>query len=76
MQVAATNPQYISMDNVPEEVKQQNSEQAVAEMCLLSQPFIRQPDVTIERLITEKVATIGEHIKVGRFVRFELGVYP
>jgi elongation factor Ts len=47
----------------------------VAEMCLLSQPFIREPGLTIEKLITGKVATIGENIRVSRYVRFELGVY-
>ena len=74
MQVAATNPQYLAVADVPETVKQENSTKGVEDMCLLSQAYIRQPDLTIEKLITEKVATIGENILVGRFVRFELGV--
>ena len=43
------------------------------EVCLLEQPFVKNPDVTIEQLITEKVAKIGEKISVRRFVRYKLG---
>lgn len=43
------------------------------EICLLEQPFIKDPDVTIQQLVTEKIAKIGENISVRRFVRFELG---
>ncbi len=44
-----------------------------AEICLLEQPFIKDPDVTIEQLLKEKVATIGENIVIRRFSRFEVG---
>jgi elongation factor Ts len=43
------------------------------EVCLLEQPFIKNPDVTVQQLITEKIAKIGENISVRRFARFELG---
>ncbi|MBX6396209.1 MAG: translation elongation factor Ts [Alicyclobacillaceae bacterium] len=43
------------------------------EVCLLEQPFIKNPDVTVEQLVKEKIAKIGENISVRRFVRFELG---
>ncbi len=43
------------------------------EMCLLEQPFIRKEDQSIQDLINEKIAHIGENIRVRRFVRFELG---
>ncbi|MTV47827.1 translation elongation factor Ts [Heliobacillus mobilis] len=43
------------------------------ETCLLEQPFIKNPDVTVQQLLTEAVAKIGENISVRRFVRFELG---
>ena len=43
------------------------------EICLLDQPFVKDPDKTIEQLQQELVAKIGENIKVRRFVRFELG---
>lgn len=43
------------------------------EVCLLEQPFIKDPDRTIGQLLTEKIATIGENINIRRFVRFEKG---
>lgn len=43
------------------------------EKCLLSQPYVKNPDVTVQQLLTEAIATIGENIKVRRFVRYELG---
>jgi elongation factor Ts len=42
------------------------------EVCLLDQPF-RDEDRTVRDLVTEKIATIGENIRVRRFVRFVLG---
>lgn len=43
------------------------------EICLLEQPFVKDPDKTIQQLLTEKIATIGENITIRRFVRFERG---
>jgi elongation factor Ts len=42
-------------------------------VCLLDQPFVKQPEKTVKEIITEKVAKIGENIQVRRFVRFQLG---
>ena len=43
------------------------------EICLLDQPFVKDPDKTIDQLQQELIAKIGENIKIRRFVRFELG---
>lgn len=43
------------------------------EVCLLEQPFIKDTDRTIQDLLTEKIATIGENMSIRRFVRFEKG---
>lgn len=43
------------------------------EICLMDQPFVKDPDKTIEQIQQELVAKIGENIRVRRFVRFELG---
>ncbi|MDQ3366116.1 MAG: translation elongation factor Ts [Myxococcota bacterium] len=43
------------------------------EICLLDQPFVKDPDKTIEQVQQALVAKIGENIKIRRFVRFELG---
>jgi len=98
MHIAASNPLYVSREEVPESVI--NSEKEIikaqamnegkpeaiaekmvegrinkylAEICLLDQPFVKDPDKTIGQLLTEKIATIGENIVIRRFVRFERG---
>ncbi|NLY11473.1 MAG: translation elongation factor Ts [Firmicutes bacterium] len=43
------------------------------ENCLLEQSFIKDPDVTIQDLLTAKIAKIGENIAIRRFARFERG---
>ena len=43
------------------------------EICLLDQPYVKDPDKTIDQVQQELIARIGENIKVRRFVRFELG---
>lgn len=44
-----------------------------SEVCLLEQPFLKDEDKTIEQLLTEKTAEIGEKITVRRFARYEVG---
>ena len=43
------------------------------EVCLMEQPFVKNPDQTITDLINDAVLTIGEKITVRRFVRYEMG---
>lgn len=43
------------------------------EVCLLEQAFVKNPDISIRQLVTEKVAKIGENISIRRFIRFQLG---
>lgn len=40
---------------------------------LLEQPFVKNPDQSVQQYLTETIATIGENIVIRRFVRFELG---
>lgn len=44
-----------------------------SQVCLLKQPYVKDPNITIEDLINEKTAAIGEKLVVRRFVRYELG---
>ncbi len=48
-------------------------EKFYAENCLLEQAFIKDPDMTVGQLLTEKIAHIGENISIRRFARFERG---
>lgn len=43
------------------------------EVCLLDQPYVKNPDITVTQLVNETVAAIGEKISVRRFVRYEMG---
>lgn len=43
------------------------------EICLLEQPFVKNPDMTIEDLVKEQIMTIGENVKIRRFARFQMG---
>ena len=43
------------------------------EICLLNQPFVKDPSMTINDLLTEKISKIGEKITISRFCRFEIG---
>ena len=48
-------------------------EKFFAETVLVEQAFVKNPDLTVGQLLAEKVAKIGENIRVRRFVRFKLG---
>ena len=69
MQIAATSPQFLTSEDMPPEAE--TDPQAA---CLLSQPFIKEPTKTVQEIIAETIAKVGENIKVRRFARFELGV--
>jgi elongation factor Ts len=42
-------------------------------ICLLDQPFVKQPEKTIKETLTEKITKIGENIQIRRFTRYQLG---
>ena len=69
MQIAATSPQFLTSEEMPPE-----AETDPQEACLLSQPFIKDPTKTVQEIIAETIAKVGENIKVRRFAKFELGV--
>lgn len=98
MQVAASNPEYLCEEDVPQEAidkekevliqqainegKPQNIAEKMVEgrmhkfyerVCLLDQPFIKDPSMTVNDLLKNKIAKIGENIKIRRFVRYEVG---
>ena len=68
MQVAAQSPQYISDEELPE-----GADLEPQEACLLLQPYIKDPAMTVKDVIIETIAKVGENIRVSRFARFELG---
>lgn len=44
-----------------------------SEVCLLNQPFVKEQERSVGEYIAQAVANIGENIKIGRFVRYQLG---
>jgi len=68
MQVAAMSPQFISEEEIPED-----SDTDPQTACLLLQADIKDPSRTVQDIITETIAKVGENIKVSKLARFELG---
>jgi len=60
-------------DEVVEKILTGKMDKFYSRVCLLKQPFVKNPGITVEDLINEKTAAIGEKLVVRRFVRYELG---
>ncbi len=98
LHVAASNPEYVHPEDVPEDVlaeerrvleaqakEEGKPEQIIPKIvegrmgkfyervCLLEQPFVKDPDRKVAEVLKEKIALIGENIRISRFVRFEVG---
>ena len=59
--------------NVVEKIIEGRINKYFKDICLLEQPFVKDPDNTIEKLQNELIASIGEKIAIRRFTRFEVG---
>ena len=59
--------------NVVEKIAEGRINKFFAEICLLEQPYIKDDKKTVDTLIKETIATIGETIQVGRFSRIAIG---
>lgn len=59
--------------NIVEKMIVGRLEKYYKEVCLLEQQFIKDTDKTVNQLITENIARIGENISVRRFTRYQLG---
>lgn len=59
--------------NIKEKIVEGRIEKRLKEMTLLDQPFIKDQNITVEELLKQNIATLGENIQVRRFVRFVLG---
>lgn len=98
LQIAASNPLFVSKQDVPQENLEKEREilraQALnegkpekivdrmvegriekyyKEVCLLEQPFVKNPDITVQALVNETALASGEKISVRRFTRYERG---
>ncbi len=98
MHIAASAPLYVSSEDIPPEVLEQEKEiyrkralqegkpekvvdkivegrlkKFYEEVCLLDQPFVKEPEITVGELVQRTIAAVGENIVVRRFVRYQLG---
>jgi len=98
LQIAATNPDYVSEADIPDEVIEHETMIATAkakeegkpdsvlprivegslkkfkdEFVLLNQPYIRDESITVQELLNQKIAAIGENIIIRRYERWALG---
>jgi elongation factor Ts len=60
-------------ENIKEKIVEGRIQKRLDELCLLSQPYIRDQSMTIDELVKQSVAQLGENIQVRRFIRFVLG---
>jgi elongation factor Ts len=65
------------LDGKPENIKEKivtgRIDKRLNEIALLPQPYIRDQSITIDELVKQSIAQLGENIQVRRFVRFVLG---
>ncbi len=98
MHIAASNPQYVSSDEISAEAREAKKQELLAsdslagkpddmkdkivegqlskyfaELCLMDQPFIKNPDQTVGDYVKAHNARLGENIVVRRFNRIALG---
>ena len=98
MQVAASSPQYLTSEDVPEDVLAREREiyraqvadakkpenvvdkivegklkKFYTEVCLIDQPFVKDPNISVGEYLNNMIAKIGENMIIRRFVRFQLG---
>ncbi len=60
-------------DKILDKIAEGKLEKFYQEVCLMEQPFIKNPDVTIKNLLEDLISKMGENILVRRFVRYQLG---
>jgi elongation factor Ts len=59
--------------DIREKIVQGRIDKRLKELSLLDQPYIRDQNITVEELVKQTIAQLGENIQVRRFVRFVLG---
>lgn len=60
-------------ENIAEKMVLGRIDKFYKQICLLEQPFIKDTDKTVQDVVNEKIAMIGEKISIRRFVRYEMG---
>jgi elongation factor Ts len=60
-------------ENVIDKIVEGKLKKFYTDNCLLNQPYVKDPDLTISDLLTELIGKIGENLTIKRFVRYQIG---
>jgi elongation factor Ts len=60
-------------ENILDKIVEGKLKKFYQDNCLLNQPFVRDPDISVADLMNELIAKIGENITIKRFVRYQIG---
>jgi len=75
MQIAACNPSFLKKEDVPAAAlkNELDKEEFYKNHCLLEQPFVKDPSITVKDYLGSLVAKLSENISIRRFVRYKIG---
>ena len=60
-------------ENIVDKIAEGKLKKFFDENCLLKQPYVRDPNISVEDLLNEVIAKIGENISIKRFARYQIG---
>ncbi|HET98362.1 MAG TPA: translation elongation factor Ts [Desulfurivibrio alkaliphilus] len=60
-------------ENILDKIISGKVEKYYADVCLMEQKYVKNPDLTIQDLLNELIAKLGENISIKRFARFQIG---
>ena len=74
MHIAAVNPQYIRREDIPQDILKgpHDPDGFAQQVCLLEQPFVKDPKKTVQDYLNELISSTGENICIGRFIRYKV----
>jgi elongation factor Ts len=60
-------------ENIIDKIVEGKIKKFYTEVCLLDQPYIKEPKISVGEYLKESISTFGENITVGKFVRYQIG---
>ena len=60
-------------ENIVDKIAEGKLRKFFDENCLLKQPYVRDPNISVEDILNEVIAKIGENISIKRFTRYQIG---
>ncbi|GAB4344191.1 MAG: translation elongation factor Ts [Desulfobulbaceae bacterium] len=60
-------------ENIVDKIISGKIDKFISEICLMEQKFVKNPDLTVQDLLNELIAKMGENISIKRFARFQIG---